>query len=911
MKKYTNATKFYLHLMKIGGLHLVLILFILNVGYASTCIAQNILDYEINTETKNQQLKDLLLDLEKTYDIQFTYSIQKVDVNQVVSISKQNKTIKDLLNEILLPLDISYLVFNNRNIVLSRKRNKFRRKSGIILTGSVYNEEAEPVQFANVVLARSNGSSPFLKGAVTDELGKFEMVQIEPGSYNLSVTYIGYKSIDTTLNIEKSTNLGAFIMMDDLNTLDGVSISARRKLIRQEIDRLVVNVENSMLANRGNVLEVLASTPGVSVRNDEINMIGKSAVGIMIDDKLIDLTQDELANYLRSISSDDVMSIEVISNPSSKFEAQGNSGLINIVLKKARKNSWNASIRAGYRKRTNDTNNLGANFSYNKNKLSIASSLFIVDGKYYQEQDDYAYFPDALWYTSSPLLSDFRRMNARLDLSYQLTDRWSIGGQYMRNSTDYLITDNPYTPVYDYETNEIKRYLFSSFSQMNWKPRFNSVNLNSSITMDSSRRKVHFNLDYFKYQNEDIRQYRGESVISNPSSEQYYAGYNANLQDVENVSGAVDFDHPLDWASLEYGMKITSSTSENDISLFNSGLVDEDVNEMPLADNDFSYTENVQAAYLSLSKPFSSKLNAQVGLRIEATQTKSYSENLNLDESNDYIKGFPTLYLNYTHSDKLMFGLNYGRRISRPGFGQLNPNVFFINPFQTIVGNAFLQPSFTDNFELVTTYENLTSKFYYSDEQNIFSQVPLPNSANNVITFLFENYVNTKRFGISEFFVFDHYSWWSSSNSFDLNYSVSSFNLPTEHEDLRGYSSSFSTSNDFSILGVEGLSANISFWYAFKGLNYIFNTGRASNMSGSIQYLMLDKKLKISLAFNDVFKDSAERLEATVNEVFQTARYYYDARSIGLNISYSFGNRNISAKKHQTGNAEERSRTGN
>jgi len=911
MKKTFNASEISLLLMKIGGLPVVFILMLINVSLASSSLAQDILQSEITYGHSSKSLETVLDEIEKSKDIHFTYSIQKIDVSQPVELVKKTTTLASLLDELLHPLAIKYQVFNNRNIVLSKKRATPSIKSGTTLTGAVYNQDREPIQFANVLLTKSVSSEERLRGAVTDELGKFSINKIDPGEYNLRISFIGFVSMDTVLVIDESTDLGTIIMSDDLNTLSGISVTARRKLIRQEIDRLIVAVENSMLANRGTAMDVLASTPGITVTNDNITMIGKSSVGIMVDDKIINLSPEEIGHYLRSIASDDIMQIEVISNPPAKYEALGNSGLINIVLKKARKDSWTTTVRSGYSQKTNGAAHTGLNFAYNKNKLSVASSLFFIDGKYYQEQDDYAYFPDGLWYTSSPILSDYQRINARVDLSYQLNDNWSIGSQFMRNTTDYLITDNPYTPVLDYQTNEVQRYLLSTFSQMTWKPQFNSLNVNSSVNLDTSGRKMHVNLDYFDYQIEDIRQYVGESVITNEASKQHYAGFNENQRAVENLSAAIDFDHPTVWGNIGYGAKVTQSTSTNDILLFNSGLVDEEVSALPLKANDFTYVEKLQAAYVSMTRPITTQLNLQAGLRVEATQTQSSSENLNLDEPNDYIKAFPTLYLSFNPSDKASYGFNYGRRIGRPTFGQLNPNVFFINPFQTIVGNAFLQPSFTDNVELSASHGNLTSKLYFSRELDIFAQIPLPNSETNIITFANENYVNTNRYGLSEFYVFDKLPWWSSSNSFDLNYSVSSFDLPTAHDKLKGFSSSISTSNDFTIKPIAGLSLNLSYWYAFRGRNYIFNTGQASNLSGSVQYLLMDNRLKLSLAVNDIFKDSAEILEATVNEVFQTARYYYDSRTINFTVSYSFGNNNISAKQHRTGNSEERNRASN
>ncbi len=314
---------------------------------------------------------------------------------------------------------------------------------------------------------------------------------------------------------------------------------------------------------------------------------------------------------------------------------------------------------------------------------------------------------------------------------------------------------------------------------------------------------------------------------------------------------------------------------------------------------------------ISLTRSLCEKVQARLGARLESTQTKSTSANLDLDEKNKYLKIFPTFFLTYKESTLSSYSFTCGRRISRPTFGQLNPNIFFINPFQTIVGNAFLQPSFTDNIEISALHGNLSSKLYYSREEDIFAQIPMPDPTTNIITFANENYVNTSRYGLSIYHVFEKFNWWTSSNSADINYSKSSFDLETTHNDLTGFSSTISTTNDFRIKAIAGLSFNIGYRYSLPGKNYIFDTGKASNLSASIQWQLLDKKLKISLSGNDLLKDDAEIIEATVNGIYQKARYYYDSRTISLSASYNFGNKDISATRHNTSNTDERRRTGN
>ena len=775
----------------------------------------------------------------------------------------------------------------------------------IEITGSVIEKKSQkPLEFAEVILLTNEAS--IITGVVTDANGVFKL-NVKQGEYTLQVTYVG--QILHTKNItvaERPINLGV-IEIVNAQELDEVVIAAKKKLIQRKIDRLVFNVENSSKASEGDALEVLRVTPGVRVQNDKITMIGKSNLQVMINDKIVQLSDEDLANFLKSIASEDIKNIEVITTPPAKYEASGNSGLVNITLKQAKKDSWNAQLKSSYRQRRYATGSVGGSFNFNKDKLSIASSFNYSDGTYYQEQDDYAHFPDGLWYTSSPINADIKRLNGRVDINYQITPKWEMGGQYLYSRTAFDVTDAPYTPVFDYDTNEIIRSLQSD-GTMDLIPEIHSLNYNNEVAIDTLGRKITLNLDYFKYNNPDTKTYNGVSVIQNPFSEQFYRGTNTNKQDVTNVSAKLDIEYPLEWVDLSFGGKISNSKSLNDIVFFNSGLVNNLVTELPLSQNDFEYKEDIQAVYISANKKFNDKWSSQIGLRMEATQTDSKSNNLNLSTSNDYTKLFPTFYLSYNATENSNFSFNYSKRIQRPSFGELNPNIYFSNPFQSIEGNAFLQPAFIDNLELTNTYKNFITKLYYSNEDNLFSQVPLADATTNIIRFANENFIDTQRFGISEDYTFDKIKWWTSNNSLDINYSKSKFNLEEEQE---GINATISSYNDFNLNVDKTLLMAVNYWYSFPGLNGIYDTKAASSLSLSLQYLLLNKDLNISLRGNDLFKTSAERNESRVNGVFQTARYYYDSRSFQLSVSYKFGNKDISAKRHETGNEDEKGRTGN
>ena len=299
----------------------------------------------------------------------------------------------------------------------------------------------------------------------------------------------------------------------------------------------------------------------------------------------------------------------------------------------------------------------------------------------------------------------------------------------------------------------------------------------------------------------------------------------------------------------------------------------------------------------------------QFGLRMEATQTKTFAANLNQSTKNNYIKFFPTAYLSYVPNANSTFSFSYSKRIDRPRFYDLNPNLYFINPFQTIEGNPFLQPAFIDNTELTYAYKKLESKLYFSYEDNSFSQIPIADPNTNFIRFTNENYIDTKRFGISENYAFDKFKWWTSNNAVDLSYAISKSSL-TITKARKGLNSRISTNNDFILNTNKTVLFNISYWYSFPGIIGIYKTNTMSSMSIAIQYLLLSKDLKISLKGNDLFRTEKDIIRSTVNGVYQEGHYYYDTQSVQFAASYKFGNKKIKVTKRETGNQEERSRTG-
>ncbi|MFC5979481.1 TonB-dependent receptor [Flavobacterium salmonis] len=772
------------------------------------------------------------------------------------------------------------------------------------ISGKVVTIENNPVEYAEVILF-SDKSVPLIN-SLTNEKGEFN-IEYQKGIYKLEIRQ--FKEILYAKNIELNSDFEAGnIPVNTTNTLETVVISKKKELIERKVDRLVFNLENTISAVGGDALEALKITPGVQVRNENITIVGKQAIRVLIDDKMLELGEEDLANFLRSIPADNIKSIEVITTPPAKYDAAGGSGLINIKLKKSQKDAWSLTLGSTYLHRSkDDEGSVTSNFMYNKNKLSLNSSLNYRNGGESFDYQDYIYFSDEFWNTKQTFNRDYNRLNGVLGIQYAATSNWAFGFQYITNLNKTKANRPAGSFVYEYH-NDVPFKNITAATNSNQKPDFHSINFFNEIKLDSIGKKIILNLDYFNFSNNDSRPYKGTSEIRDPYNIQYFKGINNNMQSTNNYSAKIDLELPAKFADWSTGGKISVSNTENNIAAFNSGLVDNPVTDMPQISHRFDYDEYVQALYFSANKKFKN-LEVQAGLRMEATQTKSHDGNLNAVVNNDYIKLFPTINLSYSPAENSTYRFSYGKRIGRPNFSELNPNITYVTPFLSVEGNPVLRPYFVDNFELIYSYKKLESKLYYSIENNMYNQIGLPDDNTSVVRLTNRNMFNIKRYGISELYVFDTFSWWSSYTTFVLNYlTAETINIPANGVD--GFYSNFSTNNDFVLNKEKTVLLNFNFQCMPVGTYGVNRLDLSSSTSLSAQYLLLNKDLKITLKANDIFKTDKMRFNSTVNGIYRDSNYYFDTQYLQLSFNYKLGSNKVNVAKRRTGNEEERVRTG-
>lgn len=773
------------------------------------------------------------------------------------------------------------------------------------VTGRILDENNYPIDLAKVIMSVNDS---IIQETFTNPNGEFSLMANDQ-NYKFVIYYIGEVIFKKDLVVNGNIDLGV-IKSQKILKLAEVNIVGKRKVIERKIDRLVFNLDRTILSSGGDAIDALKITPGVRLKGEEISLVGKDRLQVMIDGKIVNMSGDNLNDFLRSISSDNIKSIEVITTPPAKYEAEGNSGMLNIILKKNNINNWNATLGTSYTQRTYGTKSITGNLNYNKNKVSIYSNFNLSDGYKRLDDNNQVYYPSNLWSQNNPRKAGNTSFSGRIGLGYDVSKIWSTDLQYLGSVSDIRISDNPLTSISNYLNGGIDSYI-SSTSKTDKKPSLNSITWNNAIKLDTNGSNILVSLDYFRFNNSDSRNYNGNSLDKNgvvlPNT--YFAAINSNNQKITNYSVKIDGQSKSKLVDLDFGYKYSSSETNNSIRFFNndSGVEKLDTNNT----NYFKYNEKIHAVYISGNKKFDSKWESKVGLRAEYTRSMGISENNNQTTKNSYVQFFPTAYLSYTANENNNFSFAYSRRIDRPKFEQLNPFKAYDSPYIYTEGNPFLQPSFTNNLELVYAYKALENKFYFSNKTAGFEQFGIADPNTNITRFFVDNFLTSRKFGISESYTYDKVKWWTSSNSLDFNYAVSHSSNPVTAKQRNGYSSYISSYNDFNLNKAKSMALSVNYWYSLPGVDGLDKVSSANSLSLAFKLLLLNKNLQITIAGNDIFGTERYTLTSYTNDIKLVYRNYYDNRSFRFGVSYKFGNQKIKVNSGKTGNEDERLRTAN
>nr|WP_321246567.1 TonB-dependent receptor [uncultured Psychroserpens sp.] len=776
------------------------------------------------------------------------------------------------------------------------------------ISGEILDANNNAIEFANIIVFNED-QSDVLKGTSTDLKGFFILNNLESNTYILKVSFIGYQTYEQKILLTGNLDLKTIRLEDDIENLDQVNITVKKPTLTREADRLIFNVENTALIE-GNMLQVLKSTPGVLVLGDEIT-VKNSNPTVYINNRKVHLSSDDLSQLLEGSSANSIKSIEVITNPSARYDAE--SGVVlNIVMSKNLITGYRGSISTNVTQGVFPRYNAGTSHFFKNEDISFNVNYNFSKNKINRDGDDTINYLDnsntidESWrsLTNRNTWSETHNLNANFD--YFINDNNTISlssnGLYLPYFK-YRIANN--TTISDSNDDFLSRFTADNLS------RDNKYNLGFDLDFnhDFTQGNLAFNTHFTTYNYE-----RNQGVVSNffDNNNDFIvqSAFNTNAnQDTQILAAKLDYSLPLNENStFEAGIKASNIKTESDVTQFdiapNSGneVIDE-------ANSDaFDYDERIYAAYANYDLN-TDKWSINAGIRVEQTDLEGVSQSTNQSNTQDYLELFPNASVQYQISEDYSVKANYKRSIARPGYTDLNPFRFFLNDNYVVAGNPSLLPTFKDHYEIgASLFDGLFSiGAYYDNFDGAISEIPRQNNITNIIEYQSVNFDKTTEYGFDFEFVYD------VTDNWNLYFVTSFYNIEEETDFGNGFVNQSQWSNytnlTNSISFLKDQSLNVYFDVIWLGKNLqgfqLIDDRLYSQLA--ISKTILNKKGIISLSVSDLFNMHDFNSGTQYQNQFNTQFIDVDDRYVRLGFRYKFGNTKLETNE-RTSDLEERDR---
>lgn len=780
------------------------------------------------------------------------------------------------------------------------------------ISGSLIDEQGKPLDYATVTLLKAHDST-VVKGTLSNQSGDYLFDHINSGSYIIRATVVGYRKASSrpfTVNGEAPNfTVPALKLSQASRSLSTVNVISSKPLIERKIDRTVMNVENSVLAAGNTALEILERAPGVSVdKDDNISLKGKQGVTVMINDKLTYLSPAQLATLLRSTDGNTIQSIEIITNPSAKYDASGNSGIINIKLKKNKQAGTNGSLTlgGGYGEYWKDNQTLTLN--HKEGGLNIFGSFSHNDNKRIQDIDIKRVITDPSGATTyfnqtSPIIESDKNNSYRLGADYDLSKKNTLGfliSGYFNGEDDH--TDTRTIIGRSFTLPDSSLHTVSSIHQTYHNIAFN---LNDTYKIDTAGQEISANLDYSKFKNNSTAQYVTDYFLANGNAlhPQAFLG-NITPSNIDVRTGKVDYTNPLTKTiKIELGAKFSDVKTDNNLMESTSPSA------AYISTNHFVYREKVDAGYVNFSKEYK-HTSVQAGLRAEYTSSVADGDSLNVVQNitRNYLDFFPSLFINHTLNDKNEINFSYSRRIDRPQYDNLNPFVYHLDPYTYQKGNPYLKPQYTNNFEFgYTLNKNLNITLGYSHTTDVITEVPGTDPATKV------SYVTTQNLQIQNSYNINIYSPYTISKWWNGNFNLTGFYLAFKSNGLEGGNlnngrSAFQFRTTQTFLPFAGYKAELTTNYQSALVYGLFYVKPQYSTDAGVSHSFANKKANIKFSVSDIFNTRRNDVTSMYQNNNLDIRQKRETRIARVTLTYNFGNNKIKVREHHTGDDEEKGR---
>ncbi|MBK9936985.1 MAG: TonB-dependent receptor [Chitinophagaceae bacterium] len=800
-------------------------------------------------------------------------------------------------------------------------QNKTGKISGIIQDAT-----GKPLPSISVSLLKASDSS-LVKVAVTGKEGQYEFENIADGRYIVSSASVGYdKSHSTAFTLSESKNgvqLDVLQMNVSAKGLSEVVVSAKRPFIETKIDKTVINVDASPTNAGATALEVLEKSPGIMVSNDGIiSLRGKSGVIVMMDGKPTFLSPTDLANLLKNMPASAIDQIEIMTNPSAKYDASGNSGVINIKTKKGRAAGFNGSIMIGATASFFETKNgtlyvipksqNSFTFNYRKNKINFFGNynpnvfrgrnmMDITRTKLDQNKN-------ITGYNDVETNFKFGNNNHTLKLGLDVfADKKNTFGFVI---SGFVFSGHPTPTTVTTSSDENHQPLSIMISQTNNKIKFKNLttNFNYRHQFDSAGRELTADFDFIAYDN--VSRMTLTTDFSNGAGQPVgnQLVLNGHLPSQINIySLKSDYVHPFKKGGrLEAGVK--SSFVKNDNVVNYTRWADDKWIEDGRS-NHFIYDENINAVYLNANTKIK-KWSFQGGLRLENTVAKGYQVTNDSTFKRNFTNLFPSAFISYELNKDNQLTLSYSRRINRPNYQDLNPFIYFLDSLSYRKGNPFLLPQFTHNIELSHSFKGkLITTLNYNSTNDVISQILKADG--DLVYLTSDNVARFRNIGISITAPVPITKWWTSNtfvNIFNNQYNGVFENQPI---DLSYTSFMVNMTNTFTLK--QGFTLEMTGFYRARGVNQLNIDEPMYMVSFGGQKTVLKGKGTVRLNLRDPFWLQRYKGRTQYNLIDTKVNNRWDNRQLTASFTYRFGKngqQNPPPRRRNSASQDEQNRVG-
>jgi len=775
-----------------------------------------------------------------------------------------------LIFSILFSITISAQLPSNNNL-----------KTGVVYGKVIDATTNEALPYVSIII--KDATNKIITGGITDDSGNFSIKQISEGENSIEIQFIGYKTEKQTLQISRSNSridLGTIALKEEASKLDEVIVIAETSTVTQKIDRKVINVGKDLTSAGATASELLNNVQSVSVdsQTGNISLRGNENVRILVDGKP---TNIDAADLLKQIPSTSIKSVELITNPSAKYNPEGMSGIINIVLHKNANLGFNGSVNTGLTIGENNRFNGSLDMNLKTGKVNFFANYGLNDGK----SQNFG----KVTRTDNNNIQDFSFLDDRTSHLLKIGADVYINE---KNTFSFYTIQNKSENTFNGNTKVSYGTILDSNSPMLVEGDTNSETYNFNYTLDFEKKEHNLELEA-NFSNSDSPENAFYNETINPSN--LFLNYTDDVKnDRSNTLLNLDYTNPISENSkLELGAEYRVNETENNRI----------TTQLDTDNSSFSYDRNIYSGYVNFNQKID-KLSMQLGARLEQYEVEgTFTKGLETANYSDEIFSvYPSAFFTYNSSDKNQYQLSYSRRVDRPSIGQVNPIREWSTPQITSIGNPNLKPQFTNSFELNYTrqYKNGSftfGTFYRRVNDNITRILNKDEFDENNVEISYANAESNDRYGVELSSNHKFANWWRVNASFDLYTQKESGIANGEQLEVTNNAINFRVSNNFK--ATKNLRFQLFAMYRGGGQSIQFKVDPMWMINTGASLNVLKGKGTVSFRVNDIFEGMKFKFESENPYPFD-GQFNWESRTAYLGFMYRFGGGKNKAKRRKS-----------